>query len=166
MWFVLNCVPKSTEHVVTVLFVPTSPASSLRSPSPILCHCFSRLGSRQDQSLHQQSCLLGCMHPLPSMSHPLPSLRPRQNGRGLTNARPLCLSASACSSPVSHLADVPAGPRTQASGWKWTSEYTAQGSRSEGVCQPSTHEALDQAPASVNRALQHTPVMSTLKRRE
>lgn len=89
MWFVLNCVPKSTVHVMTVLSVPTSPASSLRSPSSVLCCCFYRLGSRQEQrttsSLHQHSCLLGCMYPLPSMSHPLPSLSPRRDRRGLTN---------------------------------------------------------------------------------
>lgn len=94
IWLVLNCDPKSTEHVLTVLSVPTSPASSLRSTSSILRCCFYRLGSRQEQrttsSLHPQSCSLGCMYPLPSISHPLPSLSPRRFGRGLTNDLCVC----------------------------------------------------------------------------
>lgn len=89
LWFVLNCVSKSTEHAMKVFSGLTSPICSPRSSSSICSCCFWK--ERVTSSPPQHSCSLGCLHLLPSMSHPLRSLSPGQDGRGLPSAWPSCL---------------------------------------------------------------------------
>lgn len=142
---------------------PSAPYTVLHLFFPDASWCWDH-GKKEHKgiipSLHQHSCLLGCMHLLPSMFHALLSLSPRPNS---WPSRLCSLSAPA------------QGP-------SWLMFLQGQGLRKAGR---SGHQSIwiwdaaqilcaslaytkpwIQSPAYVNWVLWHMPVISTLKKWE